>query len=111
MTIDITDDGAVKVFGQSGESLQKAIDHILSITKDIEIGDQMSGKVVKLMDFGAFVSLKPGKDGFLHISEIKQERVENINDVLEQGQEINIKVVNIDPQNRIKLTMKDVEQG
>ncbi len=109
VTIDITDDGAVKVFGQSRTSLQEAIDHILNITKDIEVGDIMVGKIVKIMEFGAFINLKPGKDGFLHISEIKKERVENINDELEQGQTVTAKVVNIDQQNRIKLTMKDVE--
>ena len=111
VTVDINDDGQVKVFGKSLTNIESAIDHINSITKDIEVGDKYEGTVVKIMDFGAFVNIKPGKDGFLHISEIRSERVENIHDELETGQKLLVKVVQIDQQNRLKLSLKDVEKA
>lgn len=111
VTVDITDDGQVKIFGLSLESIDEAVQHITTITKDIEVGDTYDGTIVKIMDFGAFVNLKPGKDGFLHISEIKDSRVENIHDEIENGQKVTVKVVQIDQQNRIKLSLKDVKQA
>ena len=77
--------------------------------EDIEIGKVYTGKVKKIMDYGAFVNILPGKDGLVHISQIKQERVENVRDEMSEGDEVQVKVLDIDGQGRVKLTMKDIE--
>ena len=77
--------------------------------EEIEIGKVYTGKVKKIMDYGAFVNILPGKDGLVHISQIKQERVENVRDEMSEGDEVQVKVLDIDGQGRVKLTMKDVE--
>ena len=75
---------------------------------DIEIGKVYTGKVKKIMDYGAFVNILPGKDGLVHISQIKQERVNNVRDEMSEGDEVQVKVLDIDGQGRVKLTMKDL---
>jgi len=107
VSIDITDDGTVKVNAVDAEKGKAAIEHIKQITADVELGKIYEGKIIKMMDFGAVVSLIPGKDGFLHISQIANERIENIHDVLSEGQLISVKVIEIDRQNRVKVSMKD----
>tara|TARA_Y100000590_G_scaffold69821_2_gene76202 strand:- start:14684 stop:14920 length:237 start_codon:yes stop_codon:yes gene_type:complete len=77
--------------------------------EDIEIGKVYTGKVKKIMDYGAFVNILPGKDGLVHISQIKQERVNNVRDEMSEGDEVQVKVLDIDGQGRVKLTMKDIE--
>ena len=77
--------------------------------EEIEIGKVYTGKVKKIMDYGAFVNILPGKDGLVHISQIKQERVENVRDEMSEGDEVQVKVLDIDGQGRVKLTMKDIE--
>ena len=76
---------------------------------DIEIGKVYTGKVKKIMDYGAFVNILPGKDGLVHISQIKEERVYNVRDEMSEGDEVQVKVLDIDGQGRVKLTMKDIE--
>lgn len=76
---------------------------------DIEIGKVYTGKVKKIMDYGAFVNILPGKDGLVHISQIKEERVDNVRDEMSEGDEVQVKVLDIDGQGRVKLTMKDID--
>ena len=105
-TIDIAEDGTVSISAVDKVAGQKAMDWVESIVVDVEIGKIYEGKVIKLMDFGAFVNLLPGKDGFLHISQITEARVENVSDVLKEGQLVKAKVLEIDRQGRVRLTMK-----
>lgn len=107
--IDISDDGLVKVVGANQASIDGAIARIEELTKDVEVGQVYTSKILKIMEFGAFVSLIPGKDGFLHISQISNERVENISDWLKEGQEVVVRVVEIDKQNRIRVSMKAMQ--
>jgi polyribonucleotide nucleotidyltransferase len=104
--IDISDEGVVKVCANDAEGLEGALAKIKELTADIEVGQVYTGKVVKIMDFGAFVSIFPGKDGFLHISQISNERVENINDYLAEGQEVVVKAIELDKQGRVRVSMK-----
>ncbi len=106
VTIDISDAGLVKVQGMDHDDVESAKTHIEQLVADVEVGKIYTGKVVKIMDFGAFVSLLPGKDGFLHISQIANERVEDINQYLKEGQEVTVKAVEIDKQDRVRLSMK-----
>ena len=107
--IDISDDGTVKVVGADHKGIEGALKRIEALTKDVEVGQVYTSKVLKIMEFGAFVSLIPGKDGFLHISQIANERVENISDWLTEGQEVVVRVVEIDKQNRIRVSMKAMQ--
>ncbi len=109
VTIDITDDGLVKIAAVDGTSAQAAVKRIQDITAEVEIGKVYQGKVMKIMDFGAFVNILPGQDGLVHISQICEERVNDVNDVLAEGQEVTVKVLDVDRQGRVKLTMKDIE--
>ncbi len=105
-TIDINDDGVVSIAAvdaAQGEAARKMIE---DITAEVEAGKVYTGKVVKLMDFGAFVTVLPGKDGLLHVSQIADERVHNVSDHVQEGQEVTVKVLEIDRQGRIKLSMK-----
>lgn len=111
VTIDITDDGVVKIAAVSGEASRAAQKRIEDITAEVEIGKTYHGKVMKIMDFGAFVNVLPGQDGLVHISQICEERVNDVSDKLSEGQEVTVKVLDIDKQGRVKLTMKDVEQN
>jgi len=110
-SIDIEDDGSVRVYADTLEGAQAAIDRINEITAEAEVGKIYEGKVERIVDFGAFVNILPGKDGLVHISQISQERIENVKDVLSEGQMIKVKVLDVDNRGRIKLTMKDIEEG
>ena len=92
---------------------QSISDHAKSMIEEITAGPQVNkiyeGKVVKIMDFGAFVSVTPNQDGLVHISQISQERVNNVSDVLSEGDVVKVKVLEVDKQGRVKLTMKDIE--
>jgi polyribonucleotide nucleotidyltransferase len=106
--IDITDDGLVKISAVDSAAGQAAYDWIQRIVADVEIGGIYEGRVVKIMDFGAFVSILPGKDGLVHISQISEERVNLVTDKLQEGQIVKVKVLEIDKQGRIRLSMKEV---
>ncbi len=108
-TIDIQDDGTITIAATSGIAAEAARSRIESIVSDVEPGRVYEGKVVKLMDFGAFVSILPGKDGLVHISQISAERVEKVSDKLKEGDIVKVKVLEVDKQGRIRLSMKDVE--
>jgi polyribonucleotide nucleotidyltransferase len=99
----------VKVASVDREAGEQAMKLIEQITADVEVGTVYEGKVAKLMDFGAFVTILPGKDGLVHISQISEERVENVSDKLSEGDIIKVKVLEIDKQGRIRLSMKAVE--
>ncbi|WP_018274558.1 polyribonucleotide nucleotidyltransferase [Teredinibacter turnerae] len=107
-SIDIDDDGTVKIYGDDGDSLQGAINRIEEITAEAEIGEVYKGKVVRIVDFGAFVNFLPGKDGLVHISQIAHERVQNVTDYLKEGQEVDVKCMDIDQRGRIKLSIKEL---
>jgi len=107
-SIDISDDGVVKIASVDCEGGEEARRRIEQITADVEVGSIYEGKVAKLMDFGAFVTILPGKDGLVHISQISDERVENVSDKLTEGEIIKVKVLEIDKQGRIRLSMKAV---
>jgi polyribonucleotide nucleotidyltransferase len=109
--IDIEDDGSIKVYGSDNDSAQAAIDKILGITAEAEIGQIYEGKIERIVDFGAFVNILPGKDGLVHISQISNERVEKVTDVLKEGQMVKVKVLDVDNRGRIKLSMKDIEEA
>jgi len=108
-TIDISDDGLVKIAAVKSESAEAALKWVEGIVAEPEIGKTYEGKVVKLVDFGAFVNFMPGKDGLVHVSQISNERVENVADFLQEGQQVKVKLVEIDRQGRVRLSMKDVE--
>lgn len=107
--IDINDDGKVCVYANDSESGKKAMDMILDIAKIIEVGGIYDGKVTKIMPFGAFINIGGGNEGLLHISKISNKRVEKVEDVLSIGDEVTVKVSEIDNQGRINLNMKDLE--
>ncbi|MBS5063967.1 MAG: polyribonucleotide nucleotidyltransferase [Hungatella hathewayi] len=104
--IDISDDGSVSVCGTDKEMIEKAIHIIKSIVTDIEAGQVITGKVVRLMNFGAFVELSPNKDGMVHISKLSDKRVEKVEDVVNIGDEVTVKVMEIDKMGRINLSMR-----
>ena len=104
-TVDVNDDGVVSVFGQNQSSMQECLAIIEGILEEPELNKVYKGKVVKIVEFGAFVNILPGKDGLLHISEISNERTENVSDVLEEDQEIEVKLIGFD-RGKMKLSMK-----
>ena len=106
--VDINDDGEIKIFGDSPESRQTAIDLINQIVADPEVGHIYTGTVVKIVDFGAFVSIDGGKEGLVNVSEIMEERVEKVSDYLVEGEEVDVKVIGIDDRGRVKLSIKAV---
>ena len=106
-TIDIEDDGTITIFGEGAESRDAAIAQIEAITAEAEVGQIYTGKVAKIADFGAFVTILPGKDGLLHISQIAKERVEKVSDYLSEGQEVRVLVLDVE-RGRIKLSMKEL---
>ena len=110
-TIDIQDDGTVNIAAVEGTAGKEAKRRIEQITAEVEEGMTYDGKVVKLMDFGAFVNILPGKDGLVHISQIAEERVNEVGDYLSEGQDVKVKVLEVDRQGKIRLSMKEVEQG
>ncbi|HEV2268802.1 MAG TPA: polyribonucleotide nucleotidyltransferase [Steroidobacteraceae bacterium] len=108
-TIDIESDGTVKIASVNGTAGREAQRRIELITADVEVGQIYEGKVVRLMDFGAFVTILPGRDGLVHISQISNERVERVSDKLKEGDVIRVKVLEVDRQGRIRLSMRDVD--
>ncbi len=108
-TIDIEQDGTVKVASIDQASGKEARRRIELITADVEVGRIYTGKVARLMDFGAFVTILPGKDGLVHISQISNERVEKVSDKLSEGDEVRVKVLEVDRQGRVRLSMKEVD--
>ncbi|WVD72506.1 polyribonucleotide nucleotidyltransferase [Orbus wheelerorum] len=106
-TIEIEDDGTVKIAASDGDKAQAAIKRINEITAEVEVGQVYAGKVVRIVDFGAFVSIIGGKEGLVHVSQIADHRVEKVTDVLSAGQEVQVKVLEVDRQGRIRLSMKD----
>ncbi len=104
--IEINDDGVVTIAAVNGDDARNAVKRIEEITADVEVGAVYEGKIVKIMDFGAFVNLLPGKDGMVHISQISNERVANVTDVLTEGEMVKVKVLEIDKQNRVRLSIK-----
>jgi len=109
-TIDIADDGTVTIASVNKEAADEARRRIEQITADIEPGQVFEGKVIKIMNFGAFVSLTPGRDGLVHISQLSNERVENVTDVVKEGDMVKVKVLEVDKQGRIRLSMKAVDE-
>lgn len=109
--IDIEDNGTVRVFGETKAAAKAAIAKIQALTAEIEPGTIYQGKVIRIVEFGAFVNIMPGTDGLLHISQISNERIANVTDVLTEGQELKVQVQDVDNRGRIKLTMKDIEQA
>jgi polyribonucleotide nucleotidyltransferase len=110
-SIDIDDAGNVKIASVDFEAGNEARRRVELITADVEVGTVYDGKVAKLMDFGAFVTILPGKDGLVHISQICEERVQNASDKLSEGDMVKVKVLEVDKQGRIRLSMKAVDQG
>jgi polyribonucleotide nucleotidyltransferase len=108
-TIDIENDGTVKIASVNGAAGREAQARIELITADVEVGRVYEGRVARLMDFGAFVTILPGRDGLVHISQISNERVERVSDRLKEGDVVKVKVIEVDRQGRVRLSMKDVE--
>jgi polyribonucleotide nucleotidyltransferase len=106
--IDIEDTGLVKVFGQDKRSAMIAVERIRELTAVPIVGEIYEGTVVRLLDFGAFVNFMPGTDGLVHISQISQQRVERVSDFLTEGEKVRVKVIEIDPKGRIKLSIKEI---
>ncbi len=108
-TIDIEDDGTVRIYGETKEAADAAIKRVEAVTAEAEIGAIYEGKVVKIVDFGAFINILPGVDGLLHISQISDERVNAVTDFLTEGQVVKVKVLDVDNRGRIKLSMKEAK--
>ncbi len=106
-TIEIEDDGTVKIAATDGQSAKNAIARVEALTAELEVGTLYTGKVVRIVDFGAFVNVLPGKDGLVHISQISEERVNNVSDHLTVGQEVKVKVLEVDRQGRVRLSIKE----
>ncbi|EIJ44104.1 polyribonucleotide nucleotidyltransferase [Beggiatoa alba B18LD] len=107
--IDISDDGLVKIASSDQAASEEAKRRILQITTDVEVGGIYDGKIAKLVDFGAFVTISPGKDGLVHISQISEERVDKVTDKLREGDTVKVKVLEIDKQGKIRLSMKGIQ--
>ncbi|WP_197719009.1 polyribonucleotide nucleotidyltransferase [Moraxella cuniculi] len=108
-TIDIEDNGTIRIFGMDKASTRAAMAQIEAITAEVEVGAVYEGVVARIVEFGAFVTILPGTDGLVHISQISDERVENVSDYLKEGQTVKVQVQDIDNRGRIKLTMKGIE--
>jgi polyribonucleotide nucleotidyltransferase len=108
--VDIDDDGTIKIASSDLSQIEAARNWIRGIVAEPEPGTIYTGKVASIVDFGAFVTFMPGKDGLVHVSEIKNERVENVRDVLSEGQEVKVKLLEIDPRGKVRLSMRLVDQ-
>ncbi len=108
--VDIDDSGMVRIYGENAASRDAAIARIQELTAEAEVGRVYNGTVAKIVDFGAFINILPGKDGLVHISQIANERVEKVEDHLKEGQQVKVLVLDVDARGRIKLTMKDVPE-
>ena len=106
--IEIEDDGTIKIFATEKAKADIAIDRIKAVTAEIEVGTTYNGKVMRIVDFGAFVEVLPGKEGLVHISQIAHDRVNKVTDYLEEGQMVDVKVMEIDRQNRVRLSIKEL---
>ncbi|MEM0953355.1 MAG: polyribonucleotide nucleotidyltransferase [Pseudomonadota bacterium] len=109
-SIDIEDDGTVHIFGRDAAARDAAIARVEEITAEAEVGEIYEGTVARIVDFGAFVTILPGKDGLVHISQIAEERVENVTDYLSEGETVRVKVLDVDQRGRIKLSMKEAAE-
>lgn len=109
--IDINDDGVIHIASSDLDAARKAIAIIESIVEEVQIGKIYTGKVKKIMDFGAFVEVTPGNDGLLHISEIAHERIQRVTDVLKEGDVIDVKVLDVDRQGKMRLSRKVLLEG
>ncbi len=109
-TIDIEDDGSVKIYGDTREAADEAVRRVEEITAEAEVGVIYEGKVTRVVDFGAFVAIMPGTEGLLHISQIAEERVEKVSDYVNEGDIIKVKVLDVDQRGRIKLSMKEAKE-
>ncbi|MEX1032289.1 MAG: polyribonucleotide nucleotidyltransferase [Cellvibrionaceae bacterium] len=109
-SIDIDDDGTVRVYSDDAVSLKAATDRILALTAEAEIGRIYEGTVVRIVDFGAFVNFLPGKDGLVHISQIAEERVNSVNEYLNEGDVVKVKCLDVDQRGRIKLSIKEAKR-
>ena len=107
--VDVEDDGTVRIYGEDAESKDAAVARVQEITAEAEVGRIYRGRVERIVDFGAFVNILPGKDGLLHISQIAEERVEKVTDYLEEGQQVEVVCLDTDQRGRIKLSMKEVQ--
>ena len=107
-SIDVEDDGTIRIASVDQEAAEQAIEIIRKLTQEAEIGKTYVGTVKKIMDFGAFVEILPGKDGLVHISQIAEKRIEKVTDVLSEGDEVVVKVLDIDSQGKIRLSRKEV---
>ena len=107
-TVDIDDDGTVRIFGPDQASRDAALAMVEEITAEAEVGAIYTGRVERIVDFGAFINILPGKDGLVHISQIANERVENVTDHLKEGEEVRVKVLDVDQRGRIKLSIKEL---
>ena len=110
-TIDIEDDGSVKIYGETREAAAEAQRRVEEITAEAEIDKIYEGKVMRVVDFGAFVQIMPGTEGLLHISQIAEERVEKVTDYVNEGDVIKVKVLDVDQRGRIKLSMKEAKEA
>ncbi len=108
--VDIDDDGIVRIYGEDAVSRDAALERINAITAEAEIGKLYNGTVARIVDFGAFITILPGKDGLVHISQIANKRVENVGDYLTEGEEVLVKVLDLDPRGRIKLSIKEITE-
>ncbi|MEK7286511.1 MAG: polyribonucleotide nucleotidyltransferase [Nitrospirota bacterium] len=106
--IDISDDGSIRVSSVNSAAVKEAIDMINGLGEDVEVGRTYTGKVVRIMDFGAFVELKRGVDGLVHISQLAHERVDKVTDIVKEGDEVTVKVLEIDKQGKIRLSRKEL---
>ena len=109
--IDISDDGTIKIAAVDGKAAEAAINRINTLTRDVEVGTIYEGKVAKIMDFGAFVTIAPGKDGLVHISQLADKRVERVEDVVKEGQTVRVKVLEVSRDGKIRLSMKAGDVG
>jgi polyribonucleotide nucleotidyltransferase len=107
--IDIDDDGTIKIAATDGLAAQAAVARIEALTRDVEVGAIYEGKVAKIMDFGAFVTIAPGKDGLVHISQLADKRVEKVDDVVKEGETVRVKVLEVSRDGKIRLSMKSVD--
>jgi polyribonucleotide nucleotidyltransferase len=106
--VDVQDDGTVFVSSTDGEASALAVEMIKNLTKEAKIGDIYTGKVVRIMGFGAFVQILPGQDGMVHVSELSDHRVESVEDEIEMGQELTVQVIDVDPQGKISLSRRSL---
>ena len=107
VSIDINDDGLVSIASADAEAASKAVEFVENLTQEVEVGKIYLGKVKKIVDFGAFVEIFPGTDGLVHISQICDRRIKNVSDEIQEGDEIKVKVIDVDQQGKVKLSRKE----